>query len=466
MKLLTPRYTLACLLLAGSCAQADTLVEIYEMALENDPQLKADEAAYRAGLEQKAIGRAGLLPSLNASASYSESSREEEGTGPDADNQGNFFVRPIDSERSGDSTGIDATLSQPLFNMNRWYTYKRGSVLSDQASVQFLADQQSFVIRVADAYFNVLRAIDTLETARAEERATMSQLEQTQQRYEVGLTAITDVHEAQAAADGARASALQAEGNLGIAYEALEVLTGEVHNSIAPIQDNFPVQNPTPADRAEWVEMALKTNYQLAAAKLSADSAQYSAKAAKADHYPTLGASLNYSSSDSYGEVEGVAIPSDSTTESTSIGVRLDIPIYNGGGTSARRRAAYQDYYRARELYNKAHRDTIQSTRSLHLSVETSAATVDALEQQIVSSTSALEATQAGYEVGTRTLVDVLLAQRTLYQAQRNYYDALYNYILSTLRLKEAAGVLSMDDMEELNQWLDTVNQIQRSQLQ
>ena len=233
-------YKTLCLICCVCWSQwslSETLLEIYEQALENDPQLKADKAAYEAGKEAYKIARSGLLPTISASASYSDSSSETENIGDSV--FGSVTFPSSDSSRDSETTSYSASLRQPLFNMSSWYSFKQGKAQSGLAEANFKAAQQSFIIRVAEAYFNVLRAIDTLETAQAEETALASQLEQTRQRFEVGLTAITDVLDAQSSYDSALANVFEARGNLGIAYEALEVLTGTSHNTVAPITEDF-----------------------------------------------------------------------------------------------------------------------------------------------------------------------------------------------------------------------------------
>ncbi|GAB1255798.1 TolC family outer membrane protein [Aurantivibrio plasticivorans] len=469
MKAFYPALGIACLLSLPMTSHTETLEEIYELALENDAQLKADRNAYLAGKESYKIARSGLMPTISANASLSKSSDESDGY---RETPKGSAPSPIAGETDTDSTGWGASLVQPLFDMSIWYGFQRGKISNELAETQFASAQQDFILRVAAAYFDVLRSIDTLETSIAEERAIGSQLEQTKQRYEVGLTAITDVHETQAEYDRATANTLQSRGNLGIAFEALEVLTGQPANAVAPIGDNFPVNNPEPANREEWVNFALENNYQLQSAKLAADSAKFSAKSAKSEHYPTVTGRITYNNSSSESDFTNngaVSLTSpasrytDSDNESTSVVISLDVPLFTGGRTSASRRQAHYQYLQNLELFNNAKRNTIQSARSSHLLVETSVATVRARQQAIVSSQSALEATQAGYEVGTRTLVDLLLSQRALYQSQRSYYDALYSYIINTLRLKQAAGTLSPEDILELNRWLDAENQTTRA---
>lgn len=430
-------------------ASANSLFDVYELALQNDAQLKADKAKYEAGLQNKTISRAGLLPLIDAG--YQVGKTDTETTF-----DGNATVK-----NDTDSKGWDISLNQPLFNMARWYTYKQGAKLSEQAEAQFGADQQSLIVRVAEAYFNVLRSIETLEATIAEEKALSKQLEQTKQRFEVGLTAITEVHEAQAAFDSARAATLEARGNLGISYEALEVLTGKPEDKVAPLSAQFPVVNPTPSNRADWVEFSLKNNYNLRASKLQAEASLQNAKAYKAGHLPTVGATLGYSDTETDGTLEGD--PTDRQTEGSSITIRMDVPIYAGGATSGRSRQAYAQYTQEQELYNSTQRNVIQNTRALHLSVETDVAAVQARKQAIVSNQSALEATQSGYEVGTRNLVEVLLAQRNLYQARRDYSTALYDYVIDTIKLREVAGMLTPADVQEIDKWLLDDSLVSRS---
>lgn len=428
--------------LAPLAANANSLLDVYELALQNDAQLKADQAKYEAGLANKTIARANLLPQVNAAAQFTNNDEDT------VNKLNNDNVLITDRDRKG----WELSLTQPLFNMSAWYSYKQGAKLSEQAEAQFGADQQSLIVRVAEAYFNVLRAIETLEATIAEEKALEKQLEQTKQRFDVGLTAITDVHEAQAAYDTSRATTLEARGNVNISYEALEVLTGKPEDNIAPLSPKFPVVSPVPANRADWVEFSLKNNYNLKASKLQADVALQNAKANKSNHLPTLGASLGYSDY----ELEGLTTGESQhlATDGTSVNVRLDVPIYSGGATSGRSRQAYALYTQAQETYNSTQRSVIQNARSLHLLVETDVASVQARKQAIVSGQSALDATQSGYEVGTRNLVEVLIAQRNLYEARRNYSDALFNYVIDSVKLREVAGMLTPANVQEVDKWL------------
>jgi outer membrane protein len=448
--------TLAPCTLTAVEASANSLQEIYELALKNDSQLKADQAGYEAGKESSAIARAGLLPQINVEYNYNDIKSDV------TDNLPPTLPVANPSKNNAKTTGWSASLNQRLFDMSAWYVYKQGQKLSAQAEAQFGADQQSLIVRVTQAYFNVLRAVDKLEASLAEEKALARQLEQAKQRFDVGLIAITEVHEAQAAFDSATAAALEARGSLSISYEALEVLTGKNEDQVAPLSEQFPVVNPTPADRAEWVSFAMKNNYNLKAVKLRAQAAEDNADATRAGHYPTVNASLGISKPDSEGETfQG---PFDTSTDRKTVGIGVNIPIFSGLGTSARTRQAVSQELQAQEQFNSTQRTTIQNTRALHLSVETDVARVQARKQAVISNQSALDATQSGYEVGTRNLFEVLLAQTNLYQARRNYSDALFDYVINTIKLREVAGMLTPADVQEIDKWLQTGVVVRRSQ--
>lgn len=451
---------IACFTLA-STAQADTLLDIYELALKNDPTLKAAQASYKSLRENKTLGRSALLPQISAQADYTDSERDV------INDQtlslgGGLVPNKSNDNTKEDSKGYNISLSQNLFNLPAWFSFKQGKQLSQQAESQFSYDQQDLIIRVAEAYFTVLRARDNLTTNIAEEKAIERQLEQTQQRFDVGLIAITDVHEARAAHDLARVTRLEAEGNLGIAREALTVLTGQAPGELWTLKESLPIASPEPAQRADWVNFALKNNMRIKAAFFAAQAAHQNAKSKKAEHLPKLKGSINYFDNDTDGNSFDndlqVNKPSFNESDGHSFGITLDVPIYSGGRVSASRRQAYQDYMRAYETHIGTQRNTIQLTRSLHLQVVTDVGKVNARQQAITSAQSALDATQAGYEVGTRNIVDVLNAQRFLFRALFNYSNARYDYVLNMLKLKQQAGTLSPSEVTELSSWLEVAS--------
>jgi outer membrane protein len=457
MRMLTKPLFFICLATLSHSVLSDTLKDIYELALQNDAQLKASEAQFRANLQTEEKAFSQLLPQINASYDYEDNSSE--GRSVQINPLTGQPVSPsntISSDRDTTREGYAVSLQQKIFDLNSWFTFKSGKAFSETARARFASEQQDLIVRVSEAYFNVLRAQDNLASIRAEEKAVQRQLEQTQQRFDVGLIAITDVHEARAAHDLIVVERLNGEGQLGIALEALTVITGQSHNNLWLLKEDFPVTNPQPETRSEWVDFALKGNYELKAAGYESDSALLQAKAAKANHYPIISGNIIYSDFSEDGKNTWGSIKSDidSTNENTMFGLKLTVPIYSGGGTSATRREAYEQYNAARELQTNTMRNTIQFTRSLHLLVITDAARVVARKQSITSTQSALDATQAGYEVGTRNVVDVLQAQRALYGSLRDYANARYDYVVDMMKLKKQAGILSPQDIYDLNNWL------------
>ena len=442
---------------------ADNLQTIYELALRNDPTIRAAEANYKAGLEFENLGRAGLLPQINAGATYNSTDLSNRGEFP----AGELLI-PNNNDTKADTTAWGVSLDQRVFDMPAWFGFTEGKELTRQAQAQFAADQQDLIIRVAEAYFDVLRALDNLRVARAQERTNKRQLEQTQQRFDVGLIAITDVYESQAGFDLAVAQRLSDEGDLGVALERLSTLTGQKHDYVWLLKEDYPVLDPDPMEKEEWVNFALDNNYSIKAAAYSRDAANEFAKARKYEHAPKLTARLGYDDSstdldrDTFGapdpnnpgETREVSSSFNQDFDGTSIRLDLTLPLYSGGAISASRRQAYEQYNRAQELYAGTVRNTVQATRALHLQTTVDVATTKARRQSITSSKSAFEATQAGYEVGTRNIVDVLNVQQNLFTAARDYANARYQYVIDMLSLKREAGIISPRDVYELNNWL------------
>ena len=423
---------IALIVLISTSANAETLADIYQLAVKNDPIAGAAKATYKANKETLKQGRADLLPQLNASSSKVE---------PESDEN----IDPI-------TTTYRASLSQSIINVPAWFQFRSAKNMDQAAEAKFSAQQQSLIIRVSESYFNVLRAYDNKQTRQAEELAIQRQLEQVTERFEVGLLPITDVHEIQAIFDDARVNSLEANGALDIAFDQLQVLSGKSHNQLAGLKDGFNAEAPIPAAAESWVEFALANNFELKASQLTQQAAVETAKAAKAQHLPKVTISADYSKRD----IEATASAGAMMTEETAINLNLTMPIFSGGLTSSQSRQASYQAQTAEQNYIATKRNTMQAARSSYQSAITNAARVKARKQAITSAESALKATQAGYEVGTRNIVDVLLAQRTLFQAKRNYSNAKYDYILSMMRLKQVAGQLSPKDIFELNSWLSS----------
>jgi len=452
-------FIVLALTLTSVSSQAESLRDIYELALANDAQLKGEQAQYLASIESEKLSLSRLLPQINANYDYSNSDHDvesesfhiESGTGATIDTLTNTSL---------DREGYKVSLSQTLFDLPSWFSFQSGKELTKQAEATFAANQQNLIIRVVQAYLLVLRAQDNLSASSAAERAFERQLEQAQQRFEVGLIAITDVYEAQAARDLSQVERIVDENNVSVALERLSVLTGQSHSNIDILQEDFAIKLPNPADRAAWVDFALENNFTLQAARYSEEAARQSAKASKMGHAPTVSGSYAYSDYESKGDLTRKPATTfdtspDNTTELTTWQIRLDLPLYSGGAVSSNRRRAAQEFNVRRENRINLSRNTVTNTRSLHMTVVSDVSRVSARKQSIVSSRSALDATQAGYEVGTRNVVDVLNAQNTVFSAERDYANTRYDYVLNIMRLKEQAGLLSPEDINDLDSYLE-----------
>lgn len=435
----------------------DTLTDIYQLSLKNDAQLKAAEATYRANIEIEKQARSALLPQINAIGEYSE--KDTTDVNSRLINLG-AVTQPnnSDDDTESDSTTINLNLDQTLFDLTTWFNFKSGKKTTHQAAAQLAYDQQDLIVRVAEAYFDVLRAQDNLEASKAEERATKRQLEQTQQRFDVGLIAITDVHEARAVYDSTVVQRLTDEGNLGTSYESLSVLTGQGHSDLWLLNKDFPVTSPEPMNRDEWVQFALQNNNALKAAIHGMEAAQQAAIAKKMGHTPKLTGNVTYTDYSEDGDQSdnnsSAVKPFETESDGYTWSVRLSVPIYSGGGVSAQRRQAYEQYNVALQNKIETQRTVIRNARASHITVSTDVQRVKARQQAIVSTSSALDATQAGYEVGTRNIVDVLQAQRSLYSSIRDYANSRYDYVLNMLKLKRAAGTLTPQDIADIGKWM------------
>ena len=450
--LLASGFLLGCPLL-----RAESLSDIYELALENDAQLKAEEAQYLARREAENLSRSALLPQVSAAYSYVDTDRDTDFKGRDFSSArpgADIPLVGISSNNDVHTDGYTVSLSQALFDLPAWFTFQSGKEISKEAEATFAANQQNLIVRVVEAYLLVLRAQDNLTASKSQEKAFERQLEQSQQRFEVGLIAITDVYEAQAAFDLARVERITDENNVSVAKERLSVLTGQYHDKLDVLREDMPLQLPEPNDRAAWVDFALENNFNLEAARYTEEAARQEAKANKMEHAPKVSGGYEYSDFSTNGSTTvsaGLEPVPDSNYDEHLWLVRVDVPLYSGGAISARRRQSAQEYNSARENLINLTRNTVTNTRSLHMTVVSDTSRVAARKQSIVSSQSALDATQAGYEVGTRNVVDVLNAQNTLFIAQRDYSNSRYDYIINMLRLKEQAGLLSPEDVYNFN---------------
>lgn len=430
---------LAALSLGSASVAAEDLVSAYQQAHRSDPQFRSAEAARLAAREVKTQARAGFLPEINlgATASKSEGESTVKSTGA-----------TIDSDTS--SIGYSLSLTQPLYRRNTYVNNKIADAQITQSEADYQNARQSLILRVSNAYFGVLAAQDNLAFARAEKEAIARQLDQTKQRYEVGLIAITDVHESQSAYDSAVAAEIVAENRLNNAREVLREITAANIAELASLKAETPLVTPDPADIEVWVTRALEQNLQLASLQQQVAVARQTVESARSGHYPTLDLTAQHRYFD---EQKFTGNTLEDVTD-TTLSLQLNVPLYQGGATSSRVRQTRHQLTQAQEGYEQQRRLIERTTRSAYLDVVAGISRVKALQQALVSSQSALEASEAGLEVGTRTTVDVLAARRELFRAQSNLAQARYDYILGTLRLQDAAGMLNEEDVQTVNAWL------------
>lgn len=421
---------------------ADDLSQVYQLALQNDPiinRAKADKELAYSGI---ALSRANLLPQISGSVSYSLSSGDQ----AFANETG---VGTIDSESDTLRMGLDLQMS--IYDHANWVGMDRAEKVAQQGDANLASALQSLIVRVTNAYLAVLREQDSVEFVKAELRAIERQLEQTKQRFEVGLTAITDVHEAQANFDNTVARQIRAENQLELRLEELREITGKYHSGISILDTKlFTATQPNPANVEDWLKLAEDSNFDLLIQRFAKDIAMEDIASAKAGHYPTLGFSASISKIDSTNEVVGRE-PNDLEQNNQSLGLNLSIPIYQGGRISTSTDQARSRYIIASENMELVYRQTVRSVRSSYNDVKAAVSTIRALEQSVVSADSALKATEAGFDVGTRTIVDVLNSTRNLFDARRNLADARYNFISAIINLKRAAGSLTEDDLLAVN---------------
>ncbi|MCP5425739.1 MAG: TolC family outer membrane protein [Gammaproteobacteria bacterium] len=420
---------LLCLTSAPTAWSVD-LMEAYRQALDSDPQLRAAASDRLASQETRNQARALLLPSLNAGAVQSR------------DFAVHTNVVNADSSFSSHTYSVDVV--QPLFNQASNVRVRQAESVIDQAEADFVTAQQDLIVRVTDRYFGVLSALSELIYSASDKNAIARQLEQAKRRFEVGLTTITDVFEAQARYDLADADVISARNAVADAVEALREVTGRSYDEIEDLSEDAPLNKPDPADPEAWVRLALDNNPQLLSAAFGVEVSRENINLQKAGHYPNLDLTAGYTDNDT-GTIE---------TNGAAVSLRLNIPLYQGGAVVSQTREAAYQHESAKERLEQLQRQILRQVRDSYRGLETAISRVRAFDQARVSNRSSLEATEAGFEVGTRTIVDVLDAQRDLFLAERNYAQSRYDYILNFLRLKQAGAQLSVQDLETLTHWL------------
>jgi len=434
-------------LLLSSPAGAVDLVGVHDLALNYDPTLQAADFRRQAAYENKAIARANMLPQLGASGSWRWGETKTSVPG----------INLEDQDIENNNYSID--LAQSLYRQANYESLDIARGQISQAEAVYQTAYQDFLLRVSTSYFTVLTLIDGVTFAEAEEKAFKRQFEQAEQRFEVGLTAVTDVHEARATYDNARARAIVARNNLADAKEALFEITGQSFETFDALQENLPLVEPNPDSSEQWVQMALRSNPLVLTAQAGVEIADSNMRLARSGHFPTLDLVAGWSQFTNkqfvYRDfVNNIELTTDLESTDTTFGLILDIPIYQGGRVSAQTRQARYLLDATGQDLDATNNAIVRETENAYRAVLAGIQEVEAFRQASISAESALEATQAGFEVGTRTIVDVLIAEQRKYQAQRDNSIARHAYILRHLQLKSVAGLLTAEDLVVVNQLL------------
>jgi outer membrane protein len=429
------------LLLSGAPAFGADLLQVYRDAIEYDAQFASARAAHDAGQEKLPQGRAGLLPVISASASTVWNDADFQRRMPGAGT--------VDAQYN--TNGYQITLTQPIFRWQNIEQYRQGKLAVVVADAQFAQAKQDLILRVSQAYFEVLLAQDSLNLAQAQKKAIGEQLEAAKRNFEVGTATITDTHEAQARFDLATAQELAAQNELEIKRQALRQVIGKVPETIAPLRPQVTLQRPQPDDMTKWVEAAEAGSPQVQAQEAALEIADKEINKQRAGHLPTLDLVATRGRNSATGSLTaGITGPGYDSHTST-VGLQLTLPIFAGGAVMSRDREAVALREKARADLDNTRRSAALGARQAYLGVTNGMAQVKAFEQALVSSQSALESNKLGYEVGVRINIDVLNAQQQLYATRRDLAKSRYDTLIAQLRLKAAAGSLGEEDVQAIN---------------
>lgn len=443
----TPLTLATALALSTSPAFAVDLMQSYVDARQNDPALSIAESNNAISKENVKQSRSVLLPQISAGAganrSFSSSTLEPDPSRPD------FDTNPSNVSTN---SNIGGRLEQSIYNYGNYAGLDASKARAEQSDAELISANYALIIRVAEAYFNVLTAVDSLAAARAEERSVKRQLDNAEKRLEVGLAPITDVYDARARYNSAQASAILAGNTLYDAREALTEITNVRPDAIKGLPDDFQPKAMESLDTEIMVKNALEQNPEIAAREQALAAAEKDIQRAKSGHYPYLNGNVAY---DSNALESGNPGPFQTvSSDVTVINLRLTVPIFTGGLTQSQVREAVAQRDIAADQLEQAKRNVTRQIRNQDRNLEAGLAEVEARRLALISAKSALEANEVGFEVGTRTIIDVLLTQQQLFAAAREYSRARHTYLVNTLRLKQAAGVLQTSDIEAINRLL------------
>jgi len=455
--------------LAGGSASAADLIEIYELAKSRDPQFLEATDLRLAALEARPQARAALLPQLFAGGEVETRETDGSGTflqvvdptpGPGVDPEIEIF--DVDQRVSADTWRWQAGVRQTVFRWDQWQRLGRADSVVARAEAAYRAAQQDLMLRVSQRYFDVLAAAETLRASEATLEAFTQQLAQAERRFKVGVVTVIDVEEARSARDAAAAGAIAAKRALAVSGELLTELTGELHPELERPGDELPVADAEQRGEQAWVDQAVEQNLAVVAARLGVDIAKRDVRIAQSGHLPTLDL---YATTGAFDESATETVtnrnfdlrtrgPADSDGTEDVVGLQLAVPIFTGGATRSRVREQVALHRASRQRLDGSVRAAERATRDAYLSVVADQARVEALRQSVSSSRSALRATERGVEVGNRTNVDVLEARRRVFEAERDYARARYDYLTNLVRLRSASGTLLPADLEAINAFL------------
>jgi outer membrane protein len=466
---------MGCVLSAS--AFSEDLLTIFDQAVVNDPLVREAEFTRKATREARPQAWSLYLPQITGQ--YTKGKTEGSRT-----STGSFLIEdPTDPAPQGsrrlilqqqindtsfepDSSSWGLTLRQSVFNWGQLVGLRQASKVAAQADADYGVAQQDLALRVSTAYFDVLAAQDTVQAQQASLDAISRQLEQADKRFEVGLIAITDVQEARAARDTAAADLIAAKRQLATSQELLREITDMQYAVLATPRGTMPLAVPEPADAQKWVEASMEQNLALTSSRLGADIARDTVRVAYGGHLPQVDLVVGRSHSESDdveffspvpGRFAGGSAPSTTNQDTDkSISLQVVVPIWASGGTQSRVRQSNYQWQAAKQRLERVSRETERTSRDAYLGVISEISRVQALKQALESSATALKATEAGYDVGTRTAVDVLASRQALVLAQTNYSRSRYDYMLNVLKLKQAAGILDRKALEDVNSWLET----------
>ncbi len=415
---------------------AENLIDVYQLAIKNDPEYRAQQFSLEAELETRVQAHAQLYKPIvsitaNADRNYQDITSAFGGG---------------DTQYTG--KGYSLNLAQPIYHKDRFVRLEQVDDQITKAQLDLDAAEQDLMLRTAERYFAVLSAQDNLAFTQAEKSALERQLEESNVRFEVGLIAITDIQEAQAGFDLASAREIQALNTMEDAQESLREITGQYPQSLAELVDDMPNARPDPDDIDAWTQSSLENNLQLKARLIETSIVEKEISRQEASHYPTLDVVGNHGYRSTGGQF------GDTEVDFSQIGVQLNVPIYEGGQVTSRTREALHRHKEALERLEQVRRSVDRRSREAYRGVLSGISQIAAFKQAMLSSETAVTATRTGYEVGTRTAVDVVTAEKEFFRAQRDYSQARYEYILDTLRLKQASGKLAPADIQQINSLL------------